>query len=403
MNNNVVFLGSYYPPYTIGGAEKMFEIHTYGFAKKGYNVTILTLGPHKKTTKELKITDCGQTITIYRLPIRNIYWPLGNKPGILAKLFWHILDLYNPFHNNDLKIILTKLNPSFIFCENLTGWSANIWNFLHANGIKIIQITHDSSFLCMNGIMLNKGKSCGKRCLKCKILSLFYKYNSKKVDQFIFVSKTQKKLFEEMNFKTRNAKVIYNAEPLKLITKKNLWDGKRTFHLGFLATLAEGKGIINLIKAFKLLKGNFDLKIGGNAVSKSFLNKIIAEIGNDNRIKLLGHVNSIEFLQDIDLMIIPSVVRESFGLVAVESCANQIPAVVSNRGGLCEIIKNNINGCYCQPEDIYSISETIQKIYNVPTFYHKLVKNTHTEIKKFLDVDFMINELESCVNIHITT
>lgn len=395
MNKKIIFLGSYFPPYTVGGAEKMFEIHAKGFAKKGYEVTVITLGPQKDIEKE-RISFDDKFIVIYRLPIRNFYWPLGKKPGKIGRILWHILDLYNPFHDSDLEKVIKELEPEVIFCENLTGWSPSIWSFLHRNHIKIIQITHDSSFICINGVMLKDGKSCTKRCIKCKLLRYPYKFNCKKVDQFIFVSQAQKERFTKTNFPFKKSEVIHNAEPIKLQNKKNIWDGNRTFHLGFLATLSEGKGIINLIKAFKYLSGNFDLSIGGKAVSKEFEDIINSEIGGDKRISMLGYVNPTSFINNIDLMIVPSIVHESFGLVAIEACACQTPVVASNRGGLTEIILDNINGVYCNPEDIISIKEAIQRVYNSPNLYRKLVFNTHKTVLKYTDVDSMINKLELC-------
>lgn len=393
MRRSITFLGSFYPPYAIGGAERMFQIHTEGFALKGYNVTIITLGEGTAITKEIrKIKD--QQITIYRLPIKNIYWPLGKKPGLFGKILWHIIDLYNPFHNKDIAKVLKIINPQIIICENLIGWSPSIWRFLHQQKITVIQITHDSTFLCTNGIMLKNGKNCNKRCLKCKVLRYPYKFCSKYVNHFIFVSNTQKNRFIKMNFVPRQYSVVFNAEPIKLTTKETKWNKQRTFHLGFLATLAEGKGIINLIRAFKQLKGDFDLSIGGKAVSEDFHNTILKEIGNDRRIKLLGYVNYEEYLKKIDLMIIPSIVYESFGLVAVEACANQIPVVAANRGGLSEIIQDSINGVYCNPENINSIASAIQKVYDNSALYEQLKSKTHSSIKDYVDVNRMLNKIE---------
>lgn len=388
---NILFLGSYYPPYAIGGAEKMFHTHVQTFATHGHNISVVTLGPNKEIEEE-EAPD--HNIHIYRCPIRNLYWPLGEKPSIIERVLWHILDCYNPFHHKDLAEIVRSVRPDIVICEILTGWSAYVWKFFRKRNIPIIQISHDSSFLCAWGTMFRNGSTCKKQCSKCRLFTYPYRRYNKYVDHFVFVSKTQQKRFEGLKFTKQACSVIYNAEDITLEKKQKIWDGCGTFRLGLLATLSEGKGVLQLVRAFKLLKGNFELIIGGKAVSPEFHNRIIDEINNDNRIALVGYTTPDTFFKSIDLAVVPSVVHESFGLVAIEACSKEVPVIASQAGGLTEIVKENVNGMFCNSNDIHSIASTIQKVYDNKPLYRQLVSHTHESIKDFIDTEKLYRDLE---------
>lgn len=387
---NILLIGTYYAPYMVGGAEKMFQIHAKGLAQHGHQVSVATFGPNRKNIEEESLNG----VHIFRIPLKNLYWPLDSKPGKIQKVLWHIIDCYNPFHDKALDAIIQKTAPQIVICENIVGWTSAIWSFFASRNIPIIQIVHDSSFLCAFGTMYRKGKRCEKPCIKCKVLTAAYKFQNKHVAQFVFVSKMQKELFEQLHFTKRPSHVICNAENISMENKEIIWDGKRTFELGFIATLSEGKGIINLIKAFKLLKGDMRLSIAGKAVSPQFKNEILEHIGNDPRIQMVGYINSEDFFRKIDLAIVPSIVSESFGLVAIEALAKQVPVVAADRGGLLEIISEGENGLLCNPEDINSIASCIQSLYDNNEIYLKLTKKTHETVRKFTDVNLLIDKIE---------
>lgn len=387
---NILMLGSFYHPLMIGGAETMYKIHAEGLAGLGHNVSVVTLGPNTIIQKE----KSEPNLTIYRLPIKNIYWPLENKANKVSKVFWHLFDSYNPLYKKNLDAVLSDINPDIVVCESLAGWSAYIWRYFGKKQVPLIQIAHSYSFVCARGIMFEKGMLCQEVCGKCKLLTSPYRRLSKYVSRFVFVSRSQQQYYERMAFPLQSFGVVYNAEPLTLSDKSDIWRGQRAMRLGMVAVLAEHKGVLQLIKAFKLLKGDFTLDIGGNSVSEDFHQRLVEEIDGDPRIRLCGYVKADEFFKEIDLAIVPSICAESFGLVAVEACASQVPVVASDRGGLTEIIHDGVNGLVVHPEDERSIAAAVQKVYDDPILYQSLVKGTHASIARFIDVEQMLRELE---------
>ena len=387
---NILFVGSYYPPYTIGGAEKMFQIHAEGFAKRGHQVSAATLGPNRCIIRE----SPTNSVQVFRCPTRNLYWPLGKKPGVLGRIIWHVLDCYNPRHDQDLENIVANQQPDIIICEGLVGWSASVWKFFAKRHIPIVQIVHDSSYLCAKGTMFRHGRNCGYACFRCKLMTTGYRVCNQYVSHYVFVSQSQLKRFGLAKFTQQTCSVVYNAEPIAIEPRSTIWHGERPLHIGMLATLSEGKGVFALIRAFKLLNGDFTLSIGGKPVSSALEQKIHEEIQDDPRIHLTGWIDAEDFFRKIDLAIVPSIVHESFGLVAVEACAKGIPAIVADRGGLTEIVQNGINGLYCNPEQPHSIAHAIQRLYNDKELYGHLASNATHSVSQFANVNTMISKLE---------
>jgi glycosyltransferase involved in cell wall biosynthesis len=380
----------------IGGAEAMLKIHAESLVRLGHNVTLATLGPQKDIVKEKPVNG----VSIYRMPIRNIYWPIHHHKSHWQKIAWHLIDCYNPMHHADLRRVIATVKPQVVICESIAGWSPAIWKSFKASGVPIIQFVHDQSFLCARGIMFRDGHRCTKPCRCCRLLRLGYKWGAQNVNRFVFVSKTQQSFYKECKFTRVPSTVIYNAEPITPNVKHDLWTLKRPMRLGMIGTQTEHKGLLNLIKAFKFLQGDFELYVGGNFGSDEFRSQTIQLIDNDPRIHLLGHVNADEFFSHIDLTIVPSLWLESFGLVAVESLAKQVPVVTSNWGGLTEIVRDGVNGLACDASRPEILAQTIQRIHDDEELYKRLASSAHDTIKEFVDVDGMAHKIEQlCIDV----
>jgi len=57
-------------------------------------------------------------------------------------------------------------------------------------------------------------------------------------------------------------------------------------------------------------------------------------------------VESMPFLDALDVLVVPSLWEEPFGLVAVEGMARRLPVVVTRSGGLTEIVEHGVTGLH---------------------------------------------------------
>ncbi len=135
--------------------------------------------------------------------------------------------------------------------------------------------------------------------------------------------------------------VIYNTYS----TSKRIVSEKGTYLL-FVGRLTEGKGFSMLMDAYaKLnLKNKPLLKIiGAGKSGKLIIPKYVEILGH------LPYKKTLEFIAGASLVIVPSVWEEPFGRVALEAQMLGVPVVSTNRGGLPEIVEDQIIGIVVEP------------------------------------------------------
>jgi glycosyltransferase len=159
---------------------------------------------------------------------------------------------------------------------------------------------------------------------------------------------------------------IYHADKTKLVLMHNgLKDGfrklypvqirhlKEQYHIDpdekiilFAGRLVEIKGVSFLIGTFRTLlteHGNIRLVIAGNG---NFEQLLPDEKKSCAKITFTGYLQKRElydFYRMADMGVVCSI-HEEFGLVAVEMMMHALPLIVTDTGGLSEIVENNVTG-----------------------------------------------------------
>jgi N-acetyl-alpha-D-glucosaminyl L-malate synthase BshA len=79
--------------------------------------------------------------------------------------------------------------------------------------------------------------------------------------------------------------------------------------------------------------------------------------GVERKVHFMGKQDTIEELIGIsDLLLLPSE-NESFGLVALEAMACEVPVVASRVGGLPEVLTDGVEGFLVEPRDVRKMAE----------------------------------------------
>lgn len=121
-------------------------------------------------------------------------------------------------------------------------------------------------------------------------------------------------------------------------------DRRGPVRIGILGRLTAEKGAVLLAEAASSLmqRTGRDVRLVlagenrfGNDSDRSALESSLAPIRD--RVEQLGWVDREDFFEAVDLAVFPSVVEESFGLVAAEAMAAGIPFVISESGALPEV------------------------------------------------------------------
>jgi glycosyltransferase involved in cell wall biosynthesis len=137
--------------------------------------------------------------------------------------------------------------------------------------------------------------------------------------------------------------------------------------MGYVGTIVAGKGVHVLVKAFHEWKDDRGrlLIYGRDDVDRGYIRRIQKIVLADHRIQLMGPFDPDtrdEIFTQIDYMVIPSVVPETFSLVAREALIRGVPVIASNIGALPEIIIPGENGYLFTPGDVPSLKAIFRKI-----------------------------------------
>jgi glycosyltransferase involved in cell wall biosynthesis len=138
------------------------------------------------------------------------------------------------------------------------------------------------------------------------------------------------------------------------------------------ASIREDKGLLVAVDTVGNLPERVVLWITGaidDLAAQPFLSGLhrrIDELGIADRVKFIGRREDIfEMMQRADLILVPSLCEEGFGLVAAEAMLLERPVMVSNRGGLPEVVGHE-SGLTFDPENVPVLVEKIRKVMDDP-------------------------------------
>ncbi|WP_333677091.1 glycosyltransferase family 4 protein [Dyella sp.] len=110
-----------------------------------------------------------------------------------------------------------------------------------------------------------------------------------------------------------------------------------------------------------------------NAEYVAELRRIAAEQGIEDRLLFLGFRTDIgRIISALDIHVTPSRWDEPFGRVALESMALGAVSIVSDRGGLPEIVQNGESGLVFASEDVDGLARLLNELVSNPEERHNL-------------------------------
>ena len=355
----IALITNRYSPNSIGGAEKTSRILSEGITNQGYELSVLSLNNGHEINKER-----GAGVEIDRLKIRNLYVPGTKKQKILTKALWHTFDSYNFLASKDVYDWLLINKPDVVHTHNLSGFSPIIWRSVKKLDIQLIHTLHDYYFLCPRTTMFKNSKICEKPCLECKVLSQPKMKLTNLVDTVVGVSNhILDQHIINCGFLNSRKVVIYNgielSEPAAIEKEKKIFEGK-PLQFGYIGKINESKGLKLLLEEFiKLPSSKASLLIAGTG-NIDYLEKLKELTKGRANVEWLGHVEPEPFYKNLDVIVIPSLWNEPFGLVAIEPLEYGVPVIVSNRGGLSEIITSEEIGWCFDPDQPSSLFELLE-------------------------------------------
>jgi glycogen(starch) synthase len=157
----------------------------------------------------------------------------------------------------------------------------------------------------------------------------------------------------------------------------------------YVGRLVYEKGIHILINAVPkvLERVNAKFIIVGSGYMKEQLLNIVRSMRLEHKVLFMGFVDDETLLRlqkCADVSVVPSLF-EPFGIVALEAMAAKSPVVVSDTGGLSEIVDHDITGFKAYPNNPDSLAWGIIKILLDKPYRNYLIENAYRTVQEKYD------------------
>lgn len=327
MKTKIILYSHYFWP-SMGGVET-FNLQLLDELKNHYNISVIT-----KTLINDDITDDKFEFNIDRKTKLSI----KNRPDV------------------DLIIISGYSIKMIIY-----SW---IWK------IPSIVIHHGDIINCSNGTGLHQNNLCNHRKIKCFKYDLreFGIIKSLKMQANLFIKKLISKLPSKHVFVSKwvkditklNGEVIYNCFDKSFIENDSI---KKENQIIFAGRLTKIKGCEFLIDAYFKANISMQLIICGEGEEKNKLLKKVEELSLEDKIIFKGALSKETLSKEMQrskFCVIPTIIEESFGLVAIESAASNCIVIGSGRGGLLEVC-NKLGYSYQTKEELIDLLKKAEK------------------------------------------
>lgn len=347
-----------------------------------------------------------------------------------------LIDLiYSAMNKKKLDSFLDQLKPDIIHLHHYANLSPSILHSLYNykikyNRTKIIQTAHTFEYICSHHAAYDYQQS--KRCLDCSSqrfkTKIFYRncsrlnyfhsvgkginsliahyfYGKNFIDKIIVPSQFMKdSVLQNKSINSDQVEVIDNPVSKEFLVIDN--GNIKKDQLIYFGRLSEEKNIELLISAYshyvKSVVEPFTLVIIGNGVEKIRLEALVLSLKLNHCVKFipfLSHKDLKGYLNDSKISILPSKCFENAPMMVVESLVANIIPIVSNHGGMKEMITRFSFGLVFDSDDIISLSKQIS--YAVSNYDELIQKANEARIlaTQTLSKEVYLNKLSNLYSI----
>lgn len=309
-----------------------------------------------------------------------------------------------PMKSNLSKFLEKFQVKEFVFDNGtVSGFSlkgiVNIFKFIYKQKIDIV---HSNSGIlpCIIGkVFFNKvcfetrhglfytKKQLKNLSFKRKIVEYLKQYF---VNYEIAISENDKKMMNKyFGIRNRKIKLIYNGiamEDFIPFRKSSDYSNDNKLKLVNVGRMTFQKAQDVLLDSVNLLKKNyqnFSLTIIGEGKEKNNLLKYVKENSLENFVNIEYYKEDIfDYLRNFDILILSSRF-EGIPYIMLESMAIGLPVIVTDVGGISNVIKNDINGILVKEESPEDIKNAILSIVLSDNKYKILKENAYKSIENY--------------------
>ena len=362
----VLLVNSLYAPDEVGGAERSVRSLAEELTQAGVDVHVAALTRQGLSTEKLS------GVTVHRIGLANLYWPFGDvRRRALSRAVWHWNDRANAAMARQFSSLLEDVRPDLVHTNNLAGFSVSLWRAAKRNGLPLVHTLRDYYLVCPRSTMYRTareghGANCDAPCRSCGLFSAGKREASEDVDWVVGISRHILERHGELGFFAgiTGRSVVHNGPLVQPAVSTVAPQGSpdKLLRVGYLGRLSPEKGIETLIDAclHESLRDRLTLQVAG--LGDEEYGASLMSRASSPTIRFVGQQDPSSFLEQLDLLVVPSLWREAFGRVVVEAFAHRVPVIATRTGGLPEIVDDGVTGYLFPPGDVSELVRIMDSV-----------------------------------------
>lgn len=356
---------------TFGGSGVVATELGLGLAKKGHQVHFIT---YKRPARLSVFHE-----NIYFHEVSQVNYPLFEYEPYDTSLTSKLVDVVK-YENLDLLHVhyaIPHATVAYMAKKILLqqGKYLPVVTTLHGTDITLVGIDH--SFAPVVEFSINKSDG----------ITAVSQFLKEKTEEYFNIEKDIKVIYNFIDF-TRFKKVDKNHFRKAIAPN----DEKILMHI---SNFRKVKRVQDVIRVFKKVQDKMPAKLLmiGDGPERQNCEELCRSMGICGDIRFLGKQDAIEELLAVtDLFLLPSG-NESFGLVALEAMACEVPVISSNVGGIPEVNIEGVTGFLSDIGDVEAMSANAIRILENPDMLAKFRANALAQAKNF-DIEIILPQYE---------
>ena len=331
----ILHVSSLYPPEVTGGAEKVVEMLAEAQAARGHHVGAAYL------SRAAEPAGTRHGVTVLPQASRNLLWidDVFRQPR-LVRTANKLGQLVNYRAAADFGRAIAAFRPDIVHTHSMVELPPMVWDQIAESGARSVHTLHDYDLVCSRASLFRDGRNCEQLHTSCRVTAQWKGRFARRIDAVAAVSgpvldeHRRFGLFRDLG--PDRARVIWNAVTSASHGPHEAARRDGEFVFGFLGRLVPEKGIETLIEACRLLPASgWRLKVAGRAQEGDQAYRAMAK---GLPIDFLGFTDPAAFLRSVDVLVVPSIWREPFGLTVVEAFAQGVPVIGSRLGAIADLV-----------------------------------------------------------------
>ena len=365
----ITIVNNVYFPEAVGGAEISTQLLAESLVAAGLNVQVVSLGANNE-------------MFLHNGVLVNKVARRQEKGGRFSNQVKTLQDVHDPWMGKTVATLISLHESDLVHTNNLPGFSWAIWDAVSSGGIPVVHTLRDFSVIC-RGAMFSGGHACPARCPSCRILSYRRKLSSSKVAAVIGNSTDTlcRHLDEGFFPMARVQKAIHTIGPDGGTARLRPQREQGRWRFGFLGRPTPEKGLELLCEAMSSAPTTWELHIGARLNSSE--EKALRNAAGDARVVFHGYVRATEFLEQVDVVVVPSLWYEPLPRAAIEAQSHGVPVVASRIGGIPEVVADKVNGVLFDPSRGASELRRAMEILTDPEVHAKMVAASFRDRSRF--------------------